>query len=277
MDEIEALARQVIAQRITVPGAQAKMSLKLQKETKAHYKLTLIGVLGDYILKPATTTWPHMPELEDMTMHLAGIFSLATVPHCLIRHSSGEYAYITKRIDRKKGGGKIHMEDLCQLCERLTEDKYKGSMEQIGKIIATYSSNPGFDLLSLYEAAVFSFLSGNADMHLKNFSLIYYSPDTMVLSPFYDLLATRLLISEKEDNEEMALSLNGKKRKLAIKDFERFGVNLGLNQRQIDNVFVKFKNRLPRALQFLRQGFLPSSMADAFEALMVQRAVVLNF
>ncbi len=109
-----------------------------------------------------------MPEVEDLTMHLAKIARIKTVPHTLIRLQSGDLAYLTKRIDRVKKA-KLHMEDMCQLTERLTEDKYHGSYEQIGKAIQKYSATPGLDLIILFEVVLFSFLTGNADMHLKNF------------------------------------------------------------------------------------------------------------
>lgn len=118
-------------------------------------------------MKPATKQYPHLPEVEDLTMHLAELCGIATVPHALIRLQNGSLAYITKRIDRAKKT-KLHMEDMCQLTERLTEDKYKGSYEQIAKAILKYSENPGLDLINFFEQVIFSFLTGNADMHLKN-------------------------------------------------------------------------------------------------------------
>lgn len=109
-------------------------------------------------------------------MLLAEVFGIKTVPHALIRFKSGELAYISKRIDRVRSG-KLHMEDMCQLQERLTEDKYRGSVEQVGKTLKKYSSNPGYDIQRLFEVVLFSFLTGNADMHLKNYSLFYKTPD----------------------------------------------------------------------------------------------------
>ena len=94
------------------------------------------------------------------------------------------------------------IEDFCQLSQRLTEDKYKGSMEQAGKSIHLYSSNPLLDALTFFEVALFSFLTGTADMHLKNFSLLDYRTVMTGLSPAYDMLSTRLVIPEKDDNPE---------------------------------------------------------------------------
>ena len=217
-----------------------------------------------------------MPEIEHLTMRLAGLFKIDTVPHGLILLKSGETAYITRRTDRLANGEKLHMEDMCQLTERLTEDKYRGSMEQIGKIIRKLSSNPIFDAIRLFEIALFSFLTGNADMHLKNFSLIYPVEGMINLSAAYDMLATRLLIPEKDDPEELALTLNGKKRKFIRNDFHRFAVHLGLNERQIQNVFNRFEKAIPEMEPVINKGFLPQQKADEFKQLIKERAARLE-
>jgi serine/threonine-protein kinase HipA len=110
------------------------------------------------------------------------------------------------------------MEDMCQLTERLTEHKYHASYEQIGKTILKYSTNPGLDLVNFCEIVLFSFLTGNADMHLKNFSLIYDSVNGPILAPAYDMLSTALV--NPADDEDLALTLNGKKKRIKRKDFE---------------------------------------------------------
>ncbi|MCW3789779.1 HipA domain-containing protein, partial [Plebeiibacterium sediminum] len=171
LDQMHELAKKVVQSHVTVPGVQAKLSFHFEPQRGQENRLTLVGVWGNYILKPPTLQFDHLPENEDLTMHLAKLFKINVVPHSLIRLKSGELAYITKRIDRI-GDRKLAMEDLCQLSERLTEDKYKGSMEQVGKVIMQYSSNPLFDAQVFFEVALFSFLTGNADMHLKNFSMI---------------------------------------------------------------------------------------------------------
>jgi len=173
-------------------------------------------------------------------------------------------------------GEKLHMEDMCQLTERLTEDKYHGSMEQIGRIIQKLSSNPLFYTIRLFEIALFSFITGNADMHLKNFSLIYPLEGMVNLSPAYDMLATRLLIPEKDDPEELALTLNGKKRKFTRNDFHSFAAHLGLNEKQIKNVFNRFTKALPEMESVIGGGFLPQQKTDEFKQLIKERAARLE-
>ena len=146
-------------------------------------------------------------------MHLAEIAKIRVVPHSLIRFEDGELCYITRRIDRTNEGGKLAMEDMCQLSEKLTEQKYKGSYEQIAKLVLRYSSAPKLDLVNFWEQVVFSWITGNADMHLKNFSLYSPQQEVYTLTPAYDMLSTALVMPE--DTEELALTLNGKKRKFS--------------------------------------------------------------
>lgn len=276
LKELDKIAKQVIRNSVTVPGVQAKLSLHWAEKGKEAGRLTLVGLWGKYILKAPVNRFPQMPEIEDLTMHLAGFLKINTVPHTLIPLQSGELAYITRRIDRDKDGNKLHMEDMCQLTGRLTEDKYKGSMEQVAKVIRQYASNPGLDVLRFFEVTLFSFLTGNADMHLKNFSLIRDERNFISLTPAYDLLATRLLISIKEDSEEMALTLNGKKSNLKYTDFNTFAETIGLSERQVKNVFTRFRTGLQSAVAFIDQSFLSSKAKLRYKELIQKRAMRLS-
>ena len=207
-------------------------------------------------------------------MHLAEIAKIKTVPHSLIRFADGELCYITRRIDRDTGGKKFSMEDMCQLSERLTEYKYKGSYEQIAKLILKYSSAPKLDVINFWEQVFFSWYTGNADMHLKNFSL--YSPQAgnFVLTPAYDMLSTTLVMPE--DNEELALTLNGKKRKISRQDFITAFGNSGLNEKIIENLFTKFRKVLPAWLEFINYSFLPVEMKKNYQALLQNKQQMLQ-
>jgi serine/threonine-protein kinase HipA len=269
LDDMYKLGKNIVQQSVTVPGVQTKLSINIQQAHKNSHKLTIVGLWGNYILKPPSTTYANLPENEDLTMHLAELFDIEVVPHSLIKLKSGELSYITRRIDRE-GKKKIHMEDMCQLTERLTEDKYKGSMERIGKVILKNSTNRGLDAIRFFEIALFSFLTGNADMHLKNFSLIYEEGEVK-FTPAYDLLSTRLVISERKDPEEMALTLNGKKRRLNNDDFVRFGKDLKLNKTQIENVFEKFSNQFSKAIDFINISFLPDVLKEPYNEILSER------
>lgn len=260
------LAKQVIRSQTTLTGVQAKLSLDINRNEKnAPERFTIVGLWGRYILKPQTEHYPCLPELEDLSMHLAELAKIQTVPHSLIRFADGELCYITRRIDRTEIGAKLPMKDMCQLSERLTEYKYKGSYEQIARIILKYSSAPKLDMINFWEQVVFSWLTGNADMHLKNFSL--YSPDkgTYSLAPAYDMLATALVMPE--DTEELALTLNGKKRKLKKDDFIKAMQLSGLSSKIIDNLFRKFIRVEDSWSGFIEISFLPEDMKVQYKEL----------
>ncbi len=112
------------------------------------------------------------------------------------------------------------MEDVCQITERLTEEKYNGSYEQIAKAIRRHSVNPGLDVINFFEMVLFCFLTGNVDMHLKNFSLVDTAEKGgITLAPAYDMVATALVTPN--DKVDLALTLNGKNKRITLNDFNR--------------------------------------------------------
>jgi len=268
-DQILQLAEQVVKSQRTITGVQPKLSLGLSNEIDAPERFTIVGLLGEYILKPQTSSYSNLPEIEDLTMHLAQVSKIKTVQHSLIKLKSGQLAYITKRIDRNNGK-KSHMEDMCQLTERLTEHKYKGSYEQIAKAIKRYTANPGLDVTDYYELVLFSFLTGNNDMHLKNFSLLKRNL-TYDLCPAYDLVASELVV--EGDDEDLALNLNGKKKKIKRTDFENAMNIAGLDQKVIENIFKKYKKLLPKWSNFIDESFLPEAMKNEYKILINQKSI----
>lgn len=271
--DIESLALEVVRSQITITGVQPKLSVDLEKEKNGEKRFTIVGLWGGYILKPQTEQHTNLPENEDLTMHLAELAKIKTVPHSLIRFKDGSLAYITKRIDRDKKGGKIPMEDMCQLTEKLTEQKYKGSHEQIAKKIVEHSAYPVLDLINYFEVLLFCYLTGNADMHLKNFSM-YKGTGEYSFTPAYDLLSTKLVIPE--DNEELALTLNGKKRKLKRIDFDNLLKSFKVDEKVIENVYKKFSKVLPQWYDFIDMSFLPEQMKVEYKLLIQNRSAILN-
>jgi serine/threonine-protein kinase HipA len=268
--DLESLAHDVINRQTAVTGVQAKLSLHITGTNKdgADRRFTLVGLWGGYILKPPTATYPQLPEVEDVTMHLAQLAKLKTAPHSLVRLQSGSLAYLTKRIDRTNKG-KLAMEDFCQLTERLTEDKYRGSTEQIAKAILKYSATPGLDVVNFFELVLFSFLTGNADMHLKNFSLLEQPGLGMTLSPAYDLVNTALV--NPADDEEMALTLNGRKSKIQKKDFIAAMATSGLDEKQQSNIFSKMSNALPLWLDLIDRSFMNEAFKAQYKTILLER------
>lgn len=272
--QIGDLAKMVVRSQTTLTGVQAKLSLDVNAGGKNEpSRFTIVGLWGRYILKPQTDTYRCLPELEDLTMHMAEAAKIAVVPHGLIRFADGELCYITRRIDRTANGGKIAMEDMCQLSERLTEYKYKGSYEQIARLIRKYSATPQLDLVNYWEEVVFSWIAGNSDMHLKNFSL-YKTPMGFCLTPAYDLLSTLTVMPE--DREELALTLNGKKRKLQRKDFENAMLASGLSEKVIENMARKFRKAVAKWLDIIDSSFLPADMRKEYKRLVIRRVLAIR-
>lgn len=266
--DIESLALEVVRSQVTITGVQPKLSVDLEKGKGGEKRFTIVGLWGEYILKPQTEQYPSLPENEDLTMHLASLARIKTVPHSLIRFQDDSLAYITKRIDRDKKGVKIPMEDMCQLTEKLTEQKYKGSHEQIAKKIVEFSAYPVLDLINYFEVLLFCYLTGNTDMHLKNFSL-YKKVGECVLAPAYDLLSTKLVIPQ--DNEELALTLNGKKSKLKKNDFDSLLKTMKVDDKAIENVYDKFRKVIPEWLLFIDSSFLPDEMKEQYKTLIQEK------
>lgn len=275
--EIYDLAKKIISTRSTVTGVQPKLSLNIEKlkDGNKSDRFTLVGLIGDYILKPPSEKYPELPEVEDLTMHLADLSKIKTVPHSLIKLKSGEVAYITKRIDRTKTK-KLHMEDMCQLTERLTEHKYHGSYEQIAKVILKYSQTPFLDIVNFYEIVLFSFLTGNSDMHLKNFSLIDTTTiGSFHLAPAYDLVATALV--NPDDKEELALTLNGKKKNICQNDFLNAFKSANLEEKVFYNLISKFESSVNIMIQFIDKSFLSLPMKTNYKKLILHKAKQLEF
>ncbi len=273
--QMEDLATQVVRSQMTITGVQPKLSLELvaSQNKDEPKRFTIVGLWGGYILKPPTLNYPQLPQVEDLTMHLANIAKIKVVPHSLIRLQSGNLAYITKRIDRNKKE-KLQMEDMCQLTEKLTEDKYNGSYEQIAKTILKYSANPGLDTINFFEQILFSFLTGNADMHLKNFSLINQPGIGNILSPAYDLVATALV--NPSDDEDTALTLNGKKKKIKRSDFVAAFNTLKLDTKQQENIFAKMEKAKAKWIEFIDSSFLNADFKKAYKELILIRFLRIN-
>lgn len=261
LNKLNELAKQVVVKSVAVTGVQPKLSLELETPKNELARLTIVGLHGNYILKPPSQAYAELPENEDLTMHLARLVNIKTAEHCLIRLGSGELAYITKRFDRTKKG-KLAVEDFCQLTENLTEHKYRGSAEKIAKITQKYTANKGFELLRLFELLVFCHLTGNADMHLKNFALVENASGEFELSPAYDLLSTALVIPS--DTEETALSINGKKNRLMKKDFDALALNMGINAKVLGSIYTRFEKVLPSWIAFIKQSLLSEGMQNNY-------------
>ena len=273
--DINKLAQVVVESRTTVTGVQAKLSMDLEHDANGRaQRLTIVGVMGRYILKPQTERFECLPEMEDLTMHLAEIARIPTVPHALIRFADGELNYITRRIDRTDDGRKLPMEDMCQLSGKLTEQKYQASYELIAKLIERYSSVPKFDIVNYWEQVVFSWIVGNADMHLKNFSLFSEKPGKYVLTPTYDQVSTAIVMPE--DTDQLALPLNGFQKKLLSMDFAQAMETSGLNRQMIERIFNRFIPLKEKWFACIDDSFISPQQKIQFKDLISQRIETLS-
>ena len=266
--DMDRLAEQIIRSQTTLTGVQPKLSLNLQKH-EGSQRLTVVGLWGAYIFKPQTAGYPELPENENLTMHLAEIAGINTAKHSLIRLADNSLGYLTRRMDRDEKGNKLAMEDFCQLTERQTEYKYRSSYEQVAKAIAKFSSVPGLDLVNFYEIVMFCWLTGNNDMHLKNFSLLSQKRGDYELSPAYDLL--NVAIANPNDKEELALTLNGKKSRITRNDFMEAAGKSGVSEVIVKRLISNFEKCVPVWVQKIDESFLSNDMKDKYVELVYDR------
>ncbi len=274
---IELLAVEGTSKGFTVPGVQKKLSLHLISEDKKP-RLTLLNYPTGYILKPQVKDFRSLPEAEQLVMCMADASGISTVPHALVLGNGG-FAYITKRVDRifeKNETRMLAMEDFCQLDLRLTQDKYKGSYERCSKIIQKYSSRAKLDMTELYMRLVFSYLVGNSDMHLKNFSLIEIAEGSgqYVLSPAYDLLPVNVIMPE--DKEQFALTMNGKKMNIRRKDFLLFADKCDISRSAAEKMISKLVSMKPTFTALCKESLLLEDLKERFIQLIEERSKFLD-
>ena len=266
-EDLDELAEQVIRVQTALTGVQPKLSLNLDKHEDSN-RLTIVGLWGDYIFKPQTDNYPQLPENEDLTMHLAEAAKINVVPHSLIRLADGRLGYITKRIDRTTDGQKIDMEDMCQLTLHPTEYKYRSSYEQIAKTIMQHCDTPKLALVNYMQLLLFCFVTGNNDMHLKNFSL-YRPADSYQLAPAYDLV--NVSIANPNDKEELALTLSGRKNKLKLANFLQAAATMGLEEKVVLRLIASMNKALPKWKSLIHSSFLSEDMKKTYEDTIVKR------
>ena len=238
-EEMEKLAIEQLSNKKSVAGVQEKLSLHLDVSHRNRPRLTIIGFPSGYILKPQTAKYKQLPEFEHTAMLLAEVCGLPVVPHALIPiNKDNEIAFITKRIDRNDTG-KIHMEDFCQASGNTTFNKYRSSYEECMKLIDQYSDKPLFDKVKLFACLYFCFVIGNSDVHLKNFSFLMNDNGSLSLSPFYDLLPTKVILPS--DHEDLGMLFNNRKSNLHKHDFDQFVKNVGISN-ETKNKIIKSIN-----------------------------------
>jgi serine/threonine-protein kinase HipA len=265
----EAISR---AGKMSIQGLQLKLSAVLRI---SEGQFEVVDRSGQFILKPQSADFPELPENEDLTMRLAATVRIEVPVHGLVRSVDQSLTYFIKRFDRD-GRSRIPQEDFAQLSGASRDTKYDSSMEKVAGVIDRFCTFPAIERVKLVERTLFSFLVGNEDMHLKNFSLV--TRDGKVeLAPAYDFLNTTIAL--KNAKEELALPLNGKKSRLTRRDvLEYFGRDrLQINDAVLNDVVSRFAKALPVWRELLGRSFLSEEAKLRYAALLGERQNRMGF
>ena len=259
----EALRR---ASKMSIQGVQPKLSARLNV---AGETFEVVDTKGQYIMKPETF-YPEVPANEDLTMRLAALVGIEVPLHGLIYTIDHKLTYFIKRFDRHRHDQKLALEDFAQLSCKTRDTKYAGSLEDVIKVVDRYCTFPQVERVKLFERILFSFLVGNEDMHLKNYSLIRRQ-GKIELSPAYDLLNSS--IAMQNYLEESALPLGGKKNKLTRDLFITYLAQdrLQINDRVIEKKLATFAEARQSWVSLIQQSFLSHAMQDAYLDLLAER------
>lgn len=271
----EALVR---AGKISIQGVQPKLSARLRVKEST---FEIVDKGGRYILKPQHSTYPELPENESLSMHLAALAGMDVPLNGMVYSRDGTLTYFIRRFDRTGRAAKLAMEDFAQLGDRDRDTKYEFSMERIIELLDRHCTFPVIEKVKLFRRTVFSFLVGNEDMHLKNFSLFRHD-GKIELTPLYDQLNTTIALQvighPPEGIEELALPLRGKKRNLTRNDFlVYFGQErLQLNEKVISNSLQTFRDALPGWYDLIGISFLSDPMKRLYLELLSRRCGLLE-
>lgn len=257
----------VRATKMSIQGVQPKLSARLRVKEG---RFEIVDQDGRYILKPQNHLYRSLPENEDLTMRLAATVGIEVPLHGLVFSSDGSLTYFIKRFDRVGRNEKLAVEDFAQLAGRTRGTKYDFSMERLVPLIDRHCTFPAVERIELFRRTLFCYLTGNEDMHLKNFSIITRK-NVIKLSPAYDLVNSTLVLSRAV--EELALPLKGKKRNLTRNDLVRyFGEErLDLTRRSMDDVMSAFSDARPTWKSIIERSFLPVDLQDAYASLLHER------
>jgi len=255
------------ATKLSIQGVQPKLSAVLSVKNQ---QFEIVDQYGNFIIKPQSDIFPELPENEDLTMRMAKVYGIEVPLHGLIYSKDNSKSYFIKRFDRYGKSRKYATEDFAQLTGSSRDTKYNFTMEKIVKVIEDFCTFPSIEKAEFFKRILFCFITGNEDMHLKNFSLITKSGKT-TLTPAYDFLNSSIAI--KNPQEEMALKLKGKKSNFKAGDFiDYFGKErLGLNDKIIDSALKSMFEKTMKWNELIEISFLSEAMKEKYFKLMKER------
>jgi len=252
----------------SLSGIQRKISLELSSERDT---LQIAMAAARFMLKPQTPTYPALPENEFVTTRLANLVGIATAVGGLVPLRDGSLAYIAQRFDRLPDGRKLRQEDFCQMASKSPKDKYEGTAELCVRLVRQHATEPGIEVLKLFRLLVFSWWTGNGDMHLKNFSLTADLQGRHQLSPAYDLACTRLVLP----NDTLALPVQGRRDDLTRSHWCDLGAYCRLPQRAYERVLDQLAQSCDVACALVNASPLPPAMRGEYTELLRSRSAVL--
>ena len=257
--------------RMSIQGVQPKISAVLNIKEQ---QFDIVDIKGKYIIKPQHHIYPQLPENEDLTMKMASACGVETPVHGLVYSSDGSLSYFIKRFDRQGRGNKLPMEDFAQLAGETRDTKYNYSSEKLIKLIDDFCTFPYLEKVKFYKRFLFNYLTGNEDMHLKNYSLITRN-DMVEFSPAYDFLNSSIFIGA--DAEELALSLKGKKKNLNRDVLTNYlgKERLSLNETTINNTINELRDAKQKWFKLLENSFLSDELKEKYHSLLINRIDVL--
>ncbi len=253
--------------KMSIQGVQPKLSAKLSIKNQ---ELEIVNSNGTFIIKPQSDIFREVPENEDLTMKMAKSFGIEVPLTGLIYSKDGSFSYFIKRFDRYRKNKKYHVEDFAQLTNNTRDTKYNWSMEKLIPVLENYCTFPLLEKRKLFRRILFCFLTGNEDMHLKNFSLITRK-NKIELSPAYDLLNSTISIDKA--TEEIALPIAGKKRKIKKEHLlEYYGEKiLKLSQKSIFSEMKNLMDKKNELKNLIQISFLSFEMKEKFSNLLSER------
>lgn len=254
--------------KMSIQGVQPKLSAVLKLKDSS---FALVDRGGRFILKPNPLAYEEVPANEALTMRMAAEAGIAVPAHGLLRAKDASWVYFVKRYDRVGRTGKVHIEDFAQLSGATRETKYDSSLEQVVQLLEQFCTFPAIEKPKLAKRLLFCFLTGNEDMHLKNFS-VWMQDGVVSLTPAYDLLNSTLVLENAK--EESALPLRGKKRKLTKELWLNYFCKerLQLTEVQIDSVVRDLKEALPVWDRLIGQSFLSEVRQMGYRTILYERA-----
>jgi len=252
------------AKKLSIQGVQPKLSATI---SVVEQEFKIVDQFGTYIIKPQNDLFPELPQNEDVTMRMAKVFGLDVPFHGMLYAKDGSLSYFIKRFDRYGKGKKIATEDFAQLTGNTRDTKYSFTMEKLVPVIDEFCSFPAIEKADFFKRILFCYVTGNEDMHLKNFSLITKNEKT-TLTPVYDFLNSSIAIKNPE--EEIALTLKGKKSNLKASDFIDYYAKerLQLNEKIIATILEQMHNAIPKWKELLEISFLSDDMKEKFLGLL---------